>query len=460
MTKARFDFDIANNPNIDTSEIITELQRIANSGSVDWVRPIIDVSFDGYATDYLSRNKPQFVLFNPCRVEENLLEGSRLLDQCISRKHETLALETEAILAALDIEYAAQLAELEAQIADPEWAVSNKKNGGANPLVTPVQQRKTLQWGAISTRNRLYTREFSSLNYGERVEHMRYLYADTLRLCYERLYSAWIGLNRFFAIPTPIPPGPLSTDGKGSVEDITKWVRNAIEKLEIGEKNERIEEYYFLASELVKYPDILKSDFRGGAGEITILLNSIGPETFGLAEGDYTIRLVGLGFSIATALPTNEYVKAAKALSANAAANDHLPFAFRYPAIQTMREFCSLTLQVEIPQQDWSRLNLNYLSPEQSYWKVPPLRVDGIQPWVRGSIKDAVGISNMTPLRNIDPAGQWIIRVRNRVIIAGGIQDLKVLKNFPQDETLQNTLDVAMEDLVIGFRIAIRPAVK
>ncbi|WP_447918757.1 hypothetical protein [Achromobacter aegrifaciens] len=460
MFKAGFDFNVARDPKVDPRKIITELQRIASNGSVDWIRPIVDVSFDAYAGDYLSKNKPQFLLFNPCRVEENLLEGSKLLDQCIARKHETLALESEAILAALDIEYAAQLAELEAQIADPAWLVANKKNGEQTPVTTPVQERKMLQWLAINARSRLYTTKYSSLNYAERIDHMRFLYTDTLRLCYERLYSAWIGLNRFFSIPTPIPPGPLSTDGKGTVEDITKWVRYALEQLEIGEKNERIEEHYFLASELVNYSDGVKSDFRSGAGEITVLLNSMGANTFGLSKDDYTIRMIGMGFSIATALPTEEYIKAAKALTENTAANDHLPFAFRYPAIQTMREFCSLTLQVEVPQQDWGSLRLPYLSPEQSYWKIPPVRIDGVQPWVRGNIKDAVGISNLPQLRNVDPAGQWIISVRNRVIIAGTAQDLKGLRTFPQDEMLQRTLDVAMENLVIGFRIAIRPATK
>lgn len=456
MSAKEFNFKAGTSP----ENIIAELKRVAiTTKSMDWITPIIDVSFEGYASDYLNKFPPKFVLFNPCRVEENLLEGAKLLDLCISRKHETLALEAEAILTALDIHFSEQLIYLDAKVDEPLWQVSNKMDGGKPVTTSPVGERLSLKALALSNRNTLHTRQFSSLNYGERVEHMRYLYSDTLRLCLERFYSAWIGLNRFFAISVPIPPGPLSHDGKGSVEDLTKWLRNAMEQLEIGERDERVEDFYILASELSSFSDQVKKDLTLSDDDILLILLKIGPQTFGLPEKGYTIRLLGLGFAITTALPNDKYSEAASAVQSKSDTTVHLPFAFRFSNIQGMRELSSLTAHIEIPRQDWGGLYLPYITPERSYWKVPPLRIDGIQPWLRGNIKDAASISNHYSIRNADPAGAWTISLSKRAIIAGKIQSRKVLNTFPETDALQqqHPLDCSLEDVVISFRIAIRP---
>lgn len=455
MAQNDFQFALGDSP----ENIFAELQRLAsNSGSMDWLRPIIDISFDGYAGRYLNSRPAKFVLFNPCRVEENLLEGSKLLDACIARKHEALELETEAILTALEINFSHQLAIAEYGIDEPQWQYFNNQSGGKSNAHSPVSDRLDLKISAFALRSNLHRTRFSAMNYGERVEHMRFLYSDTLRLCLERFYSAWIGLNRFFALKMPIPPGPYSLDGKGTVEDLTLWLRNAVEQLEIGEKDEQVQDFYFLAAELGS--EFFKWDLTSGTEDIKILLNSIGPKTFGILDDGYSIRLLGIGLSVAIDLPYGKYREAAVALHANPNSNAHLPFAFRYSNIQGMRELSSLTAHVEMPRQSWGHLNLNYLdAPEQRSWKVPTMRIDGIQPWLKGSIREAVSISTAFQARNADPSGQWVITLSRRALVAGKIQELRKLNYLPEDEGLQASLNISMEDLIIGFRIAIRKTV-
>lgn len=193
---------------VDSKKIIQEIRRLSDKTAWDWVKPIIDVTLDEYVALYLQENRLSRTSFNPCRVEDNLAEAAKLLDICVQRKAKILALESQVLLTVLDISLSSQLSQHEQAIAKTHWDADHRATAEPDPVSDPISQRFTLLSYARDYRNALHNERGSSLNYGERVENMRYLYADSLRLCYARLSASWIGLNEEFANPRTFDPRP------------------------------------------------------------------------------------------------------------------------------------------------------------------------------------------------------------------------------------------------------------
>lgn len=354
-------------------------------------------------------------------------------------------------MTALDIRHSTRLVDLDEQIARVEWEAAKKQSGSTASSDFIGQRFSEIRY-SIVTRLNAHNFHGSGLNYGERVTYLRLIYADSVRLVYERLYSAWAGLQRFFGIS--MPPPPWWGGAESPLEALVIWVRTAIEVLDVSANEEQIYDLYLLLGEhLVGDKDWVASELQNTSDKDFSFPFKLSLEKLGILDEDYAVRLLGLGMTVTTDSPEAVYQTAAKDVTLDPKTYLHVPFNFRFPMVQQFRGLSSFEAFIDLPQQQCEGPPPN---KTQRFWNIPTLRYQGIAPWLQGGIKESAPILNAGAGLNCDPIGRWGLRLSKSVILAGRTVSLKDWSIHPENDELTPRLSLPLTDIVLGMRVAVR----
>jgi hypothetical protein len=208
--------------------------------SFAWVGPIVAQSLDEYVGDHF--NDGPASLFEPyLPINFHLGEASRLVDACLVQRQEIMALESEAMLSALDICLARETIDHSAAIARTELAATMKQ---ANLTVGPTAEldmKFLLQRGAIDERLKLHNRPGSALNYGERVTFLRKMYTRNVARAWRHCEIVHEHLEYCYGLKvSELDYGPTHEGNR--VEYLIDWLDKTLVRLRRGAHSERIQD--------------------------------------------------------------------------------------------------------------------------------------------------------------------------------------------------------------------------
>lgn len=221
-----------------TRTLIAEYVEIEGGSLYYWVLPATQTS-DAAVAGILEANPPRRY-FEPRHFDEHLSEASKLLDFALSKQEEIHNLEERAITSLLDYSLSAQLQAGNLALAKVALqAARNQAMGGiAAPDDATLENQDRLQSTARMIRLKMHNAGGHALNFGERIIHLRSLYADNVRLCFERLEAAKMGLSNAGIVTGDVPR--WDGDSSANMMNLVAWVRIAISKLEEAQAREKV----------------------------------------------------------------------------------------------------------------------------------------------------------------------------------------------------------------------------
>ncbi|SHM30389.1 hypothetical protein SAMN05216428_12311 [Nitrosospira sp. Nsp11] len=448
MGTSVFDFKTA----FDVKETVKKLNEISSTNDAyRWLNPIINTTLDEYVASELNGDPPVKLAYNPCRVEENLSEAARLLDICLGRRTEIQQLEVQAILAALELQLADQLQPFDLEVGQATFMAAQKQ---AYPDIAgktdAVDARNEVLSAARKVKLDLHNKQGSSLNYGERITFLRNLYVNNIRLAYERLHAARIGLSSSFGISLQeIPKWNASAN---TLDLLTYWLRQAITVVERSDRYEQIYTRFLLLSNLVVggVPAVVTALRSPGDSNLRFNLTEQNLLGFDLPNGG-AVRMIGLGASM---LFEGDFVtihRTMNDLEKFPAAISRLGMLSEWRRrIQSTKTF---TVSIELPEQ---RANLADLAPTESAWPLERIILSGVSGWTERTVQEAMNLTVSKQFTNANPLGEWNMSISNEVI---SIMGQEVRGNL--SDGLGKDFDVpsnamALFNVLVGVQVAVR----
>jgi hypothetical protein len=282
-----------------------------------------------------------------------------------------------------------------------------------------LRKRDRLATAALKTRLTLHNRSGSALNFGERIAWLRRLYVDNVRSAYLRMYAARIGAFAHYHLTAPEVPAWAT--GRDSLHELVTWQRRIIERLEWEDQFEHLVEGHITLSTQSgpfngtiwtreQFLDTVNS--RGEIASPFAIYNGQFPN-----EGSRWERLVAIGIAPTFDENDEEFQSLYEALTRQATTSDAANGAIqRMNASSLVAERLrrlqeSLTFRIELtpPEQEILMQGTRH----DAFRKVAPVRTGTISAWVSGPIANGLNWLDFPTLRNINPYGQWTLKLQS-----------------------------------------------
>lgn len=425
--------------------LFKELQSIAQQPEYDWIRPILDETFN----EYVKNNLPKH--FNPhryaaWRVEDNIEEAAKILDNSLDRRNEIQTLEAEALLMALELQFASQIQRMELDLETIRIRAAEQQ---AQMPIGAGEKTLTERDGLISAarlaRLGLHSTPGGALNYGQRVTFARKLLTLNIAILYERLYAIWLGLDASFGITAPAPPEwGAQADPLG---DMIIWLRTVTQQLDETQRKERVFEVCFLlgADGLAD----IKSLQSPGRATFSFRLTRA---HFPLLEDSESIRVLGLGAAVCYTKPLDRFLVCLRVGSPG----DRERFDYHYGFEAGMRNSMVIPLRVNFPEQS---TGLHGLAQDDCSWRLPPLHLGAAGAWADRPVSESIELKAERQFMNAQPLGTWEIEVPAIVKFPWGSLPREqsgagILLNPQTESDLMEY--VAPKDIAVMLRVAVR----
>lgn len=395
------------------------------------------ISTDRFVFAYLAKNMSQTLpdlaegAFDPCMYDEHINDASSSLDSCIARLKEIHQLESDALSSVLDYMLAESIQPGALALAKVSLKAARKQGGAtlvdADDGVLEAQDK--LQSLARNTRMSMHRATGHALNYGERINFLRELYADSIRSVYERLSTARVGLVAAgFALTAPLPK--WDAESSANLLNLINWTRAAIRKHDVAQRKEKTYTKVFRVGDI--YP--------GGLPALQTMLGQLSPAT----KRDIVFSITPAQFGVQG---THRILKLAVALSF---AGDSAEFmaGLGSPEARSTASYIQSWHRVRRPEMTFpATIRLPTQSAafqgDMFTWTKEPIRLESeIVTWdgLGGKYADSV-----RQYRNANPIGEWTISFDGNVPLSDGaggpIGSLKVGQNF----VLWNIADVVIQ---------------
>lgn len=420
MANTNFNLDIQNE-----AEIFLHLKEHAsNDPDFKWLQPVVNRTLDEEVLAFLRENRPQKRAFDPLRVEDNLAESGRLIDTCIAQRIQIQELESHAILSALDIFFMAQKQSIELQLAKVQLEAYRKQASPdpADADVSTLEKRDNLITSARNTRLRLSNHPGSALNYGERVAFLRRIYADNLKLVYERIYALRIGLAASFGIVSKSPED--WNVGGNLLEKLVDWLRNTISAIEYGDASERTFEKLFLLGAGSIFPGSIVNALQNTAADC-LLEFSLKREHFSELEVHDEARILAVGVAPTFGEPQDHWRNYAKELI-DSKGDTQRPeiYSFISEYLRSARARVTFPITIEPPTQ---RVEMDDLLPAEREWPLEDIHIKDSSAWTEGPARDGVNVVSRPEFVNAQPFGKWKVTISKDVLYTDRILQLGTL---------------------------------
>lgn len=448
----------------DGADPLRELKTIAQTNpDYRWLSPVVAQTLDEYVTANLGLRPESKQTYNPRDVEENLSEASRLLDSCMAQRREIYDLEAVAVNAALQTMLAEQVQGVDQALAQLQLKAARKQaEAGADDADADVlRKRDRLAMAALKTRLTLHNRSGSALNFGERIAWLRKLYVDNVRSAYLRMYAARIGAFAYYHLTAPEVPAWSS--GRDSLHDLVTWQRRIIERLEWEEQFEHLMEAHFTLSTQsgpLAGPAWAPGQFITAvqARETTTIPFAVRDSAFPENEGRWE-RLVAFGIAPTFDEDDDDFRAVHEALTRQIAGNDANGNAsLRMNAaslaaerLRRLRESLTFAIEIVPPEQEILMQGVRF----DAFRKVPPVRSCSLSAWTGGPIGLGLNWLDFPRLHNLNPYGEWKLRLQP---FARTTIDQQMLDALGIALSGNRRLTLKIKDIHIVMRVASRRA--
>lgn len=349
-------------------------------------------------------------------VEAHFSEAGILLDRCLSRKAEILALESQAIGVALDAKLTESMQPIELRLLQAQASAYSKEAGfsaaDADALQEQVQKKYDTLTAARQSRLFWYGMPGGALNYGERILYLRELYADNVKTIIERLIPCRLGLSRCFGVEvdesdlhgTPFPSD--FTSGKDLVTILLKWTRAAVDKFQKVQQKEKVFSTVLRLKADGLVPNLLQSIKLPGTMNLSF---EVKPEHVGLGHAE-TCRV--LGVAVVPSFRNNDDAIGIFDDTVNNVVLQEFCFLDEYMRRIVRSYIFPITLSV--PNQEGAALGVNLYSGSKS------VRFGTVCPWADGPLEAVAPLLTDEQLHNRSPFGYWSISMEDKVISPSG----------------------------------------
>lgn len=394
------------------------------------------VTTDSVLAAWLEAEPPE-KYFEPRFFEEHLEQASALLDRAIQRQSEIHELEERAISTYLDYRLSETLQPGVLSLSKTALKASRRQAHAdeSDATVQVLIFQDAAQTAARKLRLAMHSTPGHALAYGERIDHLRRLYFDSVRSTIERLSAAEFGLrNSGVSDLAPLP------EWKGNRSDnlmyLVEWTRGAISGLEKAQARETAcTRIFFLGSD-----GLVSGGRQGLLDELKLHQDhrwkfSLRPEHFP-SPGIHRIQKIG----IAVAFSENEKVfeEALKAPSADTRST----FSIVNDWVRNKRRNLNFSCNLRIPEQ-----STNVSAP--SRWSMSEISLDReVRPW---SGFESVGYlsGGRQQVMNANPVGEWEVFVSKYFHFPSGEQ-------APVSALTKGTDNVLLQisDIVLFMQVA------
>lgn len=434
-------------------------------GGMNWIDEIVAHPLDEYVASHLSQYSDDQIekAFDPCQVEENIAEAGRLLDANIGRLEAIKNLEQQAVFAVLDIVRDQASAEFEKKIAVLNLTAARALSHVAEPADPADKDEATVaNLFAIAScirksRVEMHSQKGSALNFLERINFQRKLYAENAVTIYQRLRACQLGLANSFGIEISELPSWSAGDTNPLLAWID-WLRRAITMLETGERREvEFEHFMFLGRELISPQYVtdklrLKGDIPPSNLQFSLTRDHL-PSSLAIGEGD-SVRILEIGIA-PTFGESQEYVKNISRLMKSGTTPQGISLALKHESsvafLRMQRQRFSFTFDVHLPDQT-VRVN-----DKLNRWTREPLLLSGVGAWLDGPLSTSINFRPYKQIVNSSPFGLWKIGISNNVLDTHTTWSKSQLGEALDGSVEENFADLSLpKDLVIGLRLALR----
>lgn len=383
----------------------------------DWVFPKAE-STDDAVKVFLDQNPPAATL-EPCLYRTHLTEASALLDRCLARRDQIYALESTAVTSAL--EYAFADATHAGELSLARLAVKAARNQGkadqhdADERV--VDDQFALRTQALNARLALHAQDGNPLNYSQRINDLRDLFADDIRSVYERLHAARIGMHVSGAAPNLEPPPGWFPTRRNNLMLLVTWCREAIHRMELRSTRENVYRVaYFLKRDgLVSESEMVS---KLAKDEMVSFKFAIGPQHIHSWNGPHRLLNVGMAVvfgdtGVAELSPKREYIMTP--IGTLPGGTPPTPKVKTEPSDESLRQQWELgerkgfafSIALAMPLQSCRFDPPGYPGEPQYDWHRPALYINReVTEW-QGLAAQRYSVASGTNVLNTNPIGMW-----------------------------------------------------
>lgn len=252
---------------------------------------------------------------NPALFESHLSEASALLDVCLARQARLTTLEAECINTALAYLSADELRPGTTAISKI-FVESARIRAGGDPAQIKVDLgvldgQDFINASLRELRIKMHSASGHPLNFGEQIDRLRELQADSIRSIHEKLTAADVGVLGA-GIVKASSPGPMPEWDRESDDNLHRlivWTRHLIRNYELGRSRELTYTKLVFLSEAYA-PTTAIADPAVKLAEFRKLLTQAGRKTIPFKFNEDrpgTHRIVGIGAALVFENNFNEY---------------------------------------------------------------------------------------------------------------------------------------------------------
>lgn len=377
-----------------------QTNAIGDATRYAWAFPTVG-STDERVAAYLIEH-PADTKFEPCLYQAHLSEASTLLDRCLARRDQIYALESVALTTLLDYLFAETTQPNELALA--KLALKATRNQATAVTGDPGDDVLEAQFDARTklrnARLALHAQDGNPLNYQQRIDDLRELFADDIRSIYELLTAARIGMNQALDAKNQRPVPKWNKTRTDNLKNLVIWCREVIRHVEVMSQNEVIyKKVFFLkADALVTTLDMMKTP---GTGKWIKLQFKLEKKHFQLS-GPQRIINVGVAFAGEVLVAQNTSYDLNPDRRAQQATQKSLEV---QEALRESTEYAFRTL-VGLPKQ----VSQFDISDEPPYQWARPAYLSEFDTSVWQSLeKQQYPSASSIAVLNTNPLGDWVI---------------------------------------------------
>lgn len=204
----------------------------------DWARAAILETTTGFVAHYLEQNPPeQWLRFN--RISDHVRVAGNHLEQCIQRQDQLFDLEASCISAVVDCMNAEEVFTIDRDLEIASaLAAARTAQLPTEGVAQRVGSKHEARRNAFDYRIKLFRAKGGALNFNERIDALRRLQAESMRVIEERLHALRVGLAIAGIAKLKKPPN-WTADASGAIMERVLWLRSAMRAMEMGSVRDR-----------------------------------------------------------------------------------------------------------------------------------------------------------------------------------------------------------------------------
>lgn len=234
-----FDFNKLTTVNAIKNEFLPLLETekplfpdIENS-EFNWLMPILSKSLDEFVADFMLENPPISNTYILLDLAEHVSEASELINKNLQKRNEIFEIETQALFSG--VEYAQVLTSLgsDKKLNDLSLNAFFKQSGFENieEYNAALDGKFDVILSTLRTKLSFHNQQGNPLNFGERVNYLRTVYCENMKVAYERLIA--VKRTLLYSFNQKSAPLPNYRDSTNNLEGLVGWLRKEIYQFEI-----------------------------------------------------------------------------------------------------------------------------------------------------------------------------------------------------------------------------------